>query len=116
MTLPLNPERIAAAYDFLNVTPPFDKWNLPDSDDLIFRVAKSDLDHGWITTGRRHKKPVITISGATTGQTPKLFETLAHEMVHLHQYLTRQPQTHGPGFRKMAELVCKYHGFDPKAF
>jgi hypothetical protein len=116
MSLTITPTIIRFAYEFLCECPPFDKWNLPDGDSVDFSVSKSRLDHGWITTGRRRKRPRITISETTTGHTPKLLETLAHEMVHLHQYLTGQPQTHGKAFKSLAARVCKIHGFDLRAF
>jgi hypothetical protein len=34
------PELLAAAYELLGHTAPFDKWNLPEPDDIEFRVSK----------------------------------------------------------------------------
>lgn len=115
MTIKLTPDVIRAAYDYLNATDPFLKWNLPDSDDLSFAVASDKNNHGWLTT-RRGKRPRLTISRAVVGHTLSLITTVAHEMIHLHQYLTGMPQTHGPAFDRLKARVCKIHGFDPKAF
>jgi hypothetical protein len=116
MTLPLSPPVIRAAYDFLNETLPFRRWNLPDSEDVVFKVAKDRNCHGWINTGRKFKKPEIEVSRVHNGHTLTLLMTVAHEMVHLHQYLTKMPQSHGKNFKALAAQVCRYHGFDPKLF
>jgi hypothetical protein len=46
---------------------------------------------------------------------------MSHEMIHL--YLEKMgwespgsEDTHNAAFRRFAVKVCKYHGFDPKAF
>lgn len=116
MTLPLTPAIVRAAYDFLNETPPFNRWNLPDGDDIRFKVARYQTAHGWLTTGRKHKRPLLVVSSAMVGHTSSLLAVMAHELVHLHQYMAKMEQSHGDGFRKLAAQVCKVHGFDPKAF
>lgn len=113
MTLPLTKDVLRAAYNYLNETSPFCKWNLPDGEDVEFRVAKSRECHGWLNP---RKRPCITISSATVGQTLSLLAAMAHEMVHVHQHLTGQPLTHGPAFKARAAQVCRVHGFDPKTF
>lgn len=115
MTLPLTAAIVRAAYDFLVETPPFDRWNLPDSDDLVFRAARDSGSHGWLTT-KRNKKPELVVSRAIVGHTTTLLATVAHEMIHLHQYRTGMPQTHGEAFERLKAQVCKRHGFDPKSF
>lgn len=115
MTLPFTPDMLRAAYDFLNETPPFIRWNLPDSDDMQFRVAEDTAHHGWLLSGRR-KIPVIAVSRSTIGHTYNLLVTVAHEMVHLHQHRAKLPLTHGAGWKRLVAQVCRYHGFDPKMF
>jgi len=41
---------------------------------------------------------------------------MAHEMIHVRQFLRREPATHGKRFQKMAESICRRHGFDPLGF
>lgn len=115
MTLPLDLDVLRRSYDYLNVTEPFRRWNLPDAEDITFTVANDRNHHGWLTTKRR-RKPRLTISAAAVGQTLSLMATMAHEMIHLHQYLTGMPLTHGSAFDKLKAEVCRRHGFDPKAF
>ena len=117
--VPLTVETLRAAYDYLNSTPPFNKWNLPEHDDLTFRVARDPNHFGWcVHHGRRRKKPVIAISDKRVGHTLGLMATLAHEMLHLHQFLTGQARggEHNAAFNKDAVTICRIHGLDPKAF
>lgn len=119
MTLPLTPETLAAAYDYLCSTPPFNKWSLPDSDEVKFTVNKSRVDfaqYRW--DGKQH---TITVSESSVGHTATLMEKMGHELVHLHledsEMESRGTQdTHGIWFRKLAAQACKAHGWDLKAF
>lgn len=120
MTLPLNKETLAAAYDYLRTTPPFYRWNLPESEDVKFYVVRA-TDHfaHYKWDGKRH---TISVSGGAIGHTSTLMEKLAHEIVHLHleengmESRGGDANTHNAAFRKFAAQVCKWHGFDPKAF
>lgn len=116
MTLPLTPETLRAAYDYLATTPPFNKWNLPDGEDVAFRVVRSTADQGWYT--REGKKHVIGISSRLVGHTISLIGVMSHEMIHLHMaHSCVGPwDKHTAAFKKMGERVCKIHGFDPKYF
>lgn len=116
MTLKLTPELLQVTYDLLSLTRPFNKWNLPDSSDIIFKVAKSRREHGWFSAGPDGRMEIVA-SSALTGHMVTLLGTMAHEKIHLHQYRTGMPINHGPAFKKLAQEVCKYHrDFDPKAF
>lgn len=120
VTLPLTPEMLAAAYDYLLATPPFSGWNLPDSEDVKFIVnrnlKKKFAQYQW--DGERH---TIAISEASVGHSCTLIEALAHETIHLlleeRGWESRGNEgVHNAAFRKLAAQVCKIHGFDPKAF
>jgi hypothetical protein len=120
MTLPLTTEMMAAGYDFLATTPPFSGWNLPDAEDVVFKLSRGEREFGFYRwDGERH---TITASVKAIGYTVTLMRFLSHEMIHL--YLEKMgwesvgggPNTHNAAFRKFASQVCKYHGFDPKAF
>lgn len=119
MTLPLTPEMLAAAYDFLRTTPPFDKWSLPESDDVKFMVSRS---RKWFARyrwdGNRH---TVEVSGNAVAYSDTLISKLSHEMIHMHlEELGMEgrggPNTHSGAFRSLADEVCKAHGWDPKAF
>ena len=119
MTLPLTPEMLAAAYDFLSLTPPFDRWNMPPSEDVAFKISRSRkwfARYRW--NGSRH---VVEMSSNAVAYSDTLFAKLSHELIHLHlEELGMEgrggPDTHSGAFRNLAEEVCKCHGWDPKAF
>lgn len=116
MTLPLTPDILRAAYDYLNSTPPFARWNLPDSDDVKFVVSKHKQFAGWHEADR--KKHTIAISIVYVGHTHTLLAIMAHEMVHLHQVHSGMHTggEHNRAFAKLAQRVAAIHGFDPKMF
>jgi hypothetical protein len=121
MTLPLTPEMLEAAYDFLCATPPFDGWNLPHGEDVKFivnrKLKKKLAEYQWL--GDRHS---ISICAYGVGYTGTLMCNLAHEMIHLYlekmgwESRSGDADVHNTAFRRCAEMVCKVHGFDPKAF
>lgn len=117
MTLPLDKDVLAAAYDYLAATAPFRRWNLPDSDEVTFIVVRNPALCGSYQcgTGGRH---IIKISASNTGHSASLLATMAHEMIHLHEEVTgmKRASEHSAAFRKLAARVCRVHGFDPKAF
>lgn len=114
MTLRLTPDMLAAGYDFLRTTDPFKGFKLPDSDALGFHVVR---DPGLSADfGVEQGMPFIRVSEHHNGHAATLLATLAHEMIHLRQHLTRDRELHGPRFKRMAARVCAAHGFDPKLF
>lgn len=114
--LPLTIDTLRAAYDYLATTPPFVRWNLPDGEDVTFRVVKSLDTRGWYRrVGQRH---TIGISRNCIGRTDSLMEVMAHEMVHLHEEQAGACGSgeHSRAFNRWAAQVCKWHGWDPKLF
>ena len=114
MTLRLTPDMLAAGYDFLCTTAPFFRWRLPHSDELGFHVVRRTCLSADF--GVEQGVPFIRVSEAHNGHAVTLLATLAHEMIHLRQHLTRDRELHGPRFKRMAARVCAAHGFDPKTF
>lgn len=117
MSLPLTPDILRAAYDFLCVLPPFNSWALPDSDDVKFVVIRSRTDFGRhnVENGRH----IIGLSSNTIGQIDTLIRIMAHEMIHAYQYEAKMETAdvaHNAAFFKLAHRVSRIHGFDPKAF
>lgn len=109
-------DTLRAAYNYLNETSPFNKWNLPDGDDVDFKVARDRSVYGsHAFDGRKH---MIAISSATVGHTATLLRTMAHEMVHVHERSNGPcgATGHGTAFKRWAFEVCKVHGFDPREF
>lgn len=111
---------MAAAFDYLRTTPPFHRWKLPSADQIKFKLSRSRVEYGnYQWSGSQH---VITASVHAIGHTMTLMQFMAHEIIHLHLELTGKESkrggrnTHNAAFRKLADKVCKYHGFDLKAF
>lgn len=117
MAFVIVPEMIRASYDLLCATPPFDRWNLPDSDEIIFKVNKTSALYAWQTfDGDRH---TIGVSTARVGSVDVLNRCVAHEMIHVHEAnvrLDRNDIEHSAAWKKWADQVCSIHGFDRKAF
>lgn len=120
MTLPLTPETLAAAYDFLRALPPFSGMRIPESDDVEFAVTRRHDEFGrYQWTGERHR---ISLSEKTIGSSLKLLQTMAHEMNHLSleqdglESYSGGMNTHNRHFCRRAVRICKIHGWDAKAF
>lgn len=114
MTLPLTPDALYAAYEYLRATPPFRRWKLPQGDQVEMRVTR---DKGYVGLAKEGSRfPVICISAFHVGRTQTLIETMAHEMIHVHLDSKGVRAAHGAAFRKCAASVCRYHGFDPRGF
>lgn len=120
MSLPLTKEMLAAGYSYLRTTPPFCRWKLPPSHLVKFVVGRFRSDYAeYRWDGKQH---TIVMSTNAIGQTATLMRYLSHEMVHLHleergiESRTGGKDTHNAAFRKFAAQVCRYHGFDLKAF
>lgn len=119
MSLRLTPRNLEAAYEYLRGTAPFNKWRLPEADEVEFHVrplTEAMGDHLASWRGKPHR---IRICSNRCGKTMDLITTMAHEMTHLYQRQTdikRWSSGHGPKFKRLAARVCRAHGFDPKVF
>lgn len=118
MSLKLTPEMLAGAYDFLRTTEPFKGWKLPESDDVGFHVISTPNYHADSicddTSGEL--KITIRVSAAKNGHTATLLANIAHEMVHVRQFLTGDSGNHNALFKRCAARICRAHGFDPLTF
>lgn len=116
MTLPLTPEIVAAAYDFLRTTKPFCEWNLPEPEDVTFKIVRSNTCNGWHLMDKGHH--TIAISRNGVAHTMTLIATVGHEMIHLFLRETGVDKRgrHSKVFYRLAEKVARIHGFDPKNF
>jgi hypothetical protein len=118
VTLRLTPDMLVGAYEFLRSCEPFRAWRLPHADEIEFHVISARDRRGHYCRGDEadHR---IAISAANVGHTETLIRTLAHEMIHLLQREQRRETAnteHNAEFKRLARLVCLYHGFDPRAF
>jgi hypothetical protein len=100
------------------MTPPFKEWRLPPALEVKFVVSRSKTKRGDYET-MPSGKHCIRISAENHAHTDSLLQTVAHEMVHLHQAHNQTPgrrSDHGEEFLAFARQVCEVHGFDEKAF
>lgn len=108
---------VAAAYDFLREMPPYKGWRMPPGDSVIFVIARDANCYGYYQPdGEHHRIGVVDLA---VGHTTSLVKVVAHEMIHMHQYLKRldtRGAVHNANFRKLADRVCRTHGWDPKMF
>lgn len=109
------PEILVRAYDLLCATRPFRRWSMPDADECEFRVVGS-IRGGAYADYQWDERHIIRVAASRFGHMDPLLATLAHEMVHLRQKLLRGPVNHGRVFRRLAEQVCREHGWDPRGF
>lgn len=118
MTVPLTKETLEAIYELVRATPPFNRWNLPESEDIRFVVVKTQNLYGYYDYNRKTKEHTIGISANKNGYLHSLIETMSHELIHVHERQTGmcKPSQHSAAFRRIAAQVCKIHGFDPKRF
>ena len=118
MTLKLSPEILRAGYEFLRATAPFKSWKLPHAEYVEFRVTDAVGEHGdYMLT--KSGQDIISLSQETLGHTINVIAVLAHELVHMkmaHDGTIDEDDLHGERFQKLAKLVCRHHGFDPKVF
>lgn len=114
MPLHITPEMVETSYELLRLTPPFKGWKLPHADEVLFSILKTKDRHGDYTfdAGKHH----IRISYRRHKTLHALTMTLAHEMVHMRDQITGTHAEHGATFNKLADTVCKYHGFDRGQF
>ena len=116
MALKLTAEMLAFAYDYLACQPPYDKFNMPPSEDVRFLVIRQAdrYAHYQMVDGVH----TIAVSAKFVGRHETLLSTMAHEMIHLHCVAAgiRMRNPHGKAFQKLADEVCKIHEFDRRIF
>lgn len=111
----ITPAMLEAAYEYLKTTPPFEKWALPDADDIEFHVGRSRSTSGLMQElpGGKFR---VTISSHFVVRSHTLLEVMAHEMCHIKQghNCKGRPGSYGHGrdFQKMKRIICREHGFD----
>lgn len=117
MTLRLSPDTLASGYEYLRTTPPLKGWKLPHADEVAFHVVSDPrifADIGFDDDGG----PLIRVSAKKNKTSVTLLMSIAHEAIHLHQYLCKLDRggEHNDDFRKRARLVCRAHGWDEELF
>lgn len=114
MAIHPTPELMEHLYEGLRKTRPFKQWKLPDGETIVFCVMiayspQADYFHD----GTRHR---IRLSAKRHHTLDAMTRTIAHEMVHLRQYLLGDKSEHGALFHKLAAQVCRHHVWDRGQF
>lgn len=109
---------VSLHYEALIHTPPFDQWNLPQAEDVTFKVFRRPHIYGYYTRHRRSMSGWTIGIGPKVGHLSTLHGTLGHECIHMH--LDRlgwaSGAEHNPAFRKLAAHVAALQGFDPMCY
>lgn len=114
MALHVTPEILEATYELLRMTPPFRGWKLPHADEVAFSVLTTDeLDGDYAFEKGRHH---IRLSAAKHKTLHSVTATVAHEMCHMRDQINSVRSHHGGSFKRMADAVCRWHGFDRGQF
>lgn len=103
---------ILLAYQMLRCMPPFVDMRLPTT-------IETKVVHDLSMYGCFDEPNVITISTAKVWDVSQLVATIAHEMIHLHQFRLKvldEEQPHDVFFMHCARDVCVHLGFDKEHF
>src|ERR1700733_14069393 len=119
-SLHLTPDCLENAYEYLRTTLPFRRMNLPHADNLIFKVMGARDRFGHFR-GRIKSTPELNEIGVSirvVHSTDLLMATMAHEMLHLfqHEKGSSSRAEHNAEYKRLAERVCRIHGFDRESF
>lgn len=112
----LTPDALEGAYIFLKFSTP-DLRKLPHHNYVSFKVSADRNLYGSCTATKNKKH--LEISAYLICHSDNLIRRMAHEMIHLKQYLdkTETPNAiHNAEFLKIWRRISKHHGFDPKDF
>ncbi|MDB5550522.1 MAG: hypothetical protein JWL86_506 [Rhizobium sp.] len=114
MPLHITPDIMESVYETLRITSPFRGWRLPPGDDVVFSVLRTDSIEGdYLFERGQHR---IRVSGTTHRTLHAVTMTVAHEMCHMRDQIKGVRSHHGGSFRRMADVVCRHHGFDRGQF
>ena len=117
MTIPLTPETLAAAWDYLCTIPPMSEWGLLPSEDITFRVIKTPRVYGQMSYNKRGY--LIEISSAKCGRHDTILSTLCHEAIHMFMHTScfmDRRNYHDKAFHLLADEAAAIHEFDRKVF
>lgn len=103
---------LQTTYEYLMQIKPFNKWKLPPSCEIEFKVINDKELMGMFEP----EPYCISISKARHDHLDTILKTMAHEMCHLKLYLDgyEKYELHNKDFNKLSKQVAKEFGFDYK--
>ena len=108
----LTPAIMEGAYNLLLTTPPFKGWKLPPSDEVVFIVLRTDR-HSAAHSKDAKGRHTIRLSHRKHATLASVIATVAHEMAHMRD---TSKAHHGAQWHRLADRICKIHGFDRGQF
>jgi len=115
--------QVRATYELMRRLPPYCGWDLPAANNgITFGVNGCRSEFGrYIHLGCGVGHPGfhrIEISRHNVKTCHALIVTMAHEIIHLHQQLTKtySRSQHNREFLRLAKHVCRTLGFEAKGF
>lgn len=107
---------LAACYNLLLETPPFNRWVLPPAHEVRFDVAA--LRGAVADYEYKEGVHILRASSRYVSQIQTLLPYVAHEIVHMRVTLKHPKERghHGANWKRLARLVCKHHGWDERHF
>ncbi len=113
----LTPDLLRSTYNMLCEVAPFDKWNLPDGEDINFKVTRDKKYMGWWLY--KEGKRTIGISKINVTRLDTMIQVMMHEMVHVHEenvHVSRKDVMHSEAWKRWADEVCQIHHIAPDSF
>lgn len=108
---------VRAAYAMFRSLPPFCRWGLPPPEQVRFAVNSVRGEFGrYESPGEHHR---ISVSRHNVKSFHALAITMAHEIIHLRQELTKTHSDraqHNRAFVRTAKHVCRTLGFSDAGF
>jgi hypothetical protein len=102
---------LEAMYILLCQMKPFNGWSLPNTAEINFVINSEDDCYGsYVYDDDVH---IITISKAKCAHFETILKTLAHEIVHMKRFKTKDWDKHDAVFRRYAKQIADEFGFDP---
>lgn len=106
---------VRAMYALFRTLPPYNRWKLPPPEKVRFAVNSIRGEYG------RYESPQhrISVSRRNVKTFHALAVTVAHEVIHLRQELTKtysDRSQHNRAFVRTAKHVCRALGFESRGF
>jgi hypothetical protein len=117
MQLKITVSMLRASWDYHAASGPMVKWNLPPGEDVDLRLGRAKSST-YALTWHDKDRLWITFNTHLHGTSDTLHRSMAHEMIHWymsHNHI-KDTSDHGPVFQSYALAICKFHGYDPRAF
>ena len=108
----LTSQNLAYLYDMACKLPPFNKFKMPKSYRVKFKVISDPSIYGCFDEVEMQ----IEISSGSCGHFTTIFQTLLHEMTHLALYIKKDPKfdLHEDSFLKIKHVYSEVYNLDPK--